>query len=97
MAGSQSFEVDLEDIEHLAKADLPAMGQELRAVANTVRLNEGVGGSISSGDVQTMEAAYAHFCDMVGVRQLIGCARIDDTATALDKIVALYRRADGSA
>ncbi len=91
----QAFAADVNDLDEIANKFLPNAAALLRAPVSVIMAHEGLEGRGGFQAVFDMEAAYANFTDSVGRRQALGCERIDQTATALREIIALYRRADG--
>ncbi len=96
-APSKNFEVELAELEKIATNNLPSVAGALRGPAAVLLTHEGLGGPGHYPAVDVVQNAYAHFTDVLGNRQQVGCYRIDATAAALKDIAAAYRRADGQA
>ena len=91
----EGFGADVDTLDRVAKTELPAAAQALRALVGIVTDHEPTRRPMQVGAVGAMERQYGAFTEAIGRRQRLGCDRIDQTAEALHDIAVVYRRADG--
>jgi hypothetical protein len=93
--GAEGFGVDVDTLGRVARTELPAVADALRAPISIFTDHAPTARPVQVGAVRAMELAYGAFTEDIGRRQRTGCERIDLTAEALYDIAAVYRRVDG--
>ena len=89
------FTTDVATIDKVATHEIPAVADALRRPIGTITDHTPMRRPLPVDAVTAMEKAYGAFTEEIGQRQEQGCARIDETATALHDIATVYKRVDG--
>lgn len=95
VTGMTGFGVDVDTLDRVARNELPAAAEALRAPIAIVTDHAPTARPVRVEAVTAMELVYGAFTEDIGRRQRKGCEHIDQTAEALVDIAAVYRRVDG--